>query len=177
MAYVYRHIRLDKNEPFYIGIGSDKNYNRAYNKVSRTKFWKAVINKTQYEVEIIADNLSWEEACKKEIEFIKLYGRKDLGVGTLVNLTDGGNGGKGKRLSEEHKKILSNRMKGKCLSKGVKRTEEHKKLLSERMKGKKLRLGKKQSEEAKRKIGEAVRNRKYESDLDMDYYKAQIMFG
>jgi hypothetical protein len=22
MAYVYRHIRLDKNEPFYIGIGS-----------------------------------------------------------------------------------------------------------------------------------------------------------
>ena len=23
MAYIYRHIRLDKNEPFYIGIGSD----------------------------------------------------------------------------------------------------------------------------------------------------------
>ena len=29
MAYVYRHIRLDKNEPFYIGIGSDKEYKRA----------------------------------------------------------------------------------------------------------------------------------------------------
>ena len=29
MAYVYRHIRLDKNEPFYIGIGSDKTYKRA----------------------------------------------------------------------------------------------------------------------------------------------------
>lgn len=28
MAYLYRHIRLDKNEPFYIGIGSDSNYNR-----------------------------------------------------------------------------------------------------------------------------------------------------
>lgn len=24
MAYVYRHIRLDKNEPFYIGIGKDE---------------------------------------------------------------------------------------------------------------------------------------------------------
>ena len=22
MAYVYRHIRLDKNEPFYIGVGT-----------------------------------------------------------------------------------------------------------------------------------------------------------
>ena len=32
MAYLYRHIRLDKNEPFYIGIGSNElnNYKRAY---------------------------------------------------------------------------------------------------------------------------------------------------
>ena len=30
MAVVYRHIRLDKNEPFYIGIG--KNIKRAYEK-------------------------------------------------------------------------------------------------------------------------------------------------
>ena len=29
MAYLYRHIRLDKNEPFYIGIGSDTNFKRA----------------------------------------------------------------------------------------------------------------------------------------------------
>lgn len=29
MAYVYRHIRLDKNIPFYIGIGlKDYNYKR-----------------------------------------------------------------------------------------------------------------------------------------------------
>lgn len=40
MAYVYRHIRLDKNEPFYIGIGSDINYQRAYNYQRRTKYWK-----------------------------------------------------------------------------------------------------------------------------------------
>jgi len=24
MAYLYRHIRLDNNEPFYIGIGNDQ---------------------------------------------------------------------------------------------------------------------------------------------------------
>jgi hypothetical protein len=34
MAYVYRHIRLDKNEPFYIGVGSDSNYSRAFTKRS-----------------------------------------------------------------------------------------------------------------------------------------------
>lgn len=34
MAYVYRHIRLDKNEVFYIGIGSDDkgHYYRANSK-------------------------------------------------------------------------------------------------------------------------------------------------
>ena len=36
MAYVYQHVRLDTNEPFYIGIGSDdKNYQRANNKFNR----------------------------------------------------------------------------------------------------------------------------------------------
>lgn len=34
--YLYRHIRLDKNEPFYIGIGSEKfGFNRA---ISKTGF-------------------------------------------------------------------------------------------------------------------------------------------
>ena len=31
MAYVYRHVRVDKNQPFYIGIGTDNNYKRARN--------------------------------------------------------------------------------------------------------------------------------------------------
>ena len=36
MAYVYMHIREDKNEPFYIGIGNDDNgYKRAYSKRNR----------------------------------------------------------------------------------------------------------------------------------------------
>jgi len=60
MAYLYRHIRLDKNEPFYIGIGSDENYERAYNNHNRSIFWKNIINKTPYEIEIILDDLTWE---------------------------------------------------------------------------------------------------------------------
>lgn len=103
MAYLYRHIRLDKNEPFYIGIGSDEEgfYTRAYDKISRSSVWKRVINKTEYEVEIMLDNLTWEEVKFKEVEFIKLYGRKNLGLGPLYNLTDGGEGAKGAICSIE----------------------------------------------------------------------------
>ena len=43
MAFVYRHIRLDKNEPFYIGIG--KKIYRAYSMKGRNKYWLRIINK------------------------------------------------------------------------------------------------------------------------------------
>ena len=112
MAYLYRHIRLDKNEPFYIGIGSDEKYKRAYSKKSRNKYWSNIANITEYEVEIMLDNLMWEEVCKKEIEFIKLYGRKDLNEGTLVNMTDGGEGTFGAILTEDHKRKIGNHWMG-----------------------------------------------------------------
>jgi predicted GIY-YIG superfamily endonuclease len=91
-SYVYKHIRLDTNEVFYIGIGNQKNYKRAYSKHNRNLHWKNVVNKTEYIVEIVKDNLSWEDAVKLEIELIKKYGRSDLNEGTLVNMTDGGDG-------------------------------------------------------------------------------------
>jgi hypothetical protein len=112
MAYLYRHIRLDKNEPFYIGIGAEDNYKRAYNKNKRSIFWKNISNKTQYEVEILLDNITKEEACNKEIEFIALYGRKDLGLGSLVNMTDGGEGKKGYTHTEKNKAIISFKLTG-----------------------------------------------------------------
>ena len=87
---VYRHIRLDKNKPFYIGIGKDPN--RPYNKKDRSNFWKSITNKTKYIVEILFDNLTKEQAIEKEIEFIKLYGRKDIKNGSLCNMTCGGEG-------------------------------------------------------------------------------------
>ena len=92
MAYLYRHIRLDKSEPFYIGIGSDSDYKRANAKRGRNKYWKNIVNLSSYEVEILLDGLTWGDACIKEIEFIALYGRADLGKGPLVNMTDGGEG-------------------------------------------------------------------------------------
>jgi hypothetical protein len=109
MAYVYRHIRLDKNEPFYIGIGSGPTYKRANNPRDRNIFWKRIVAKTEYEVEIMLDDLTWEEACNKEKEFISLYGRSDKKLGSLSNLTDGGEGQLGYIFSEERKKEISQR--------------------------------------------------------------------
>lgn len=110
--YLYRHIRLDKNEPFYIGIGSkppviDKHgnfkseYSRAFSFSKRTKYWKNIVAKTEFEVEIMLESESHEFIKEKEIEFIALYGRKDLGKGILCNLTDGGDGSVGFKHTEE----------------------------------------------------------------------------
>ena len=110
MTYLYRHIRLDTNQPFYIGIGIDK---RALSEKGRNKFWKNIINKTEYRVEIMIDGLTWEDACKKEREFIALYGRRDLGKGPLVNLTDGGEGVLGLQHRDETKLRISENLSGR----------------------------------------------------------------
>jgi hypothetical protein len=156
MAYVYRHVRLDTNEVFYIGIGSDIDgqYIRANSNNKRSEYWKKIVKKAGYEVQIMLDDLTWEEACIKEIEFIKLYGRKDLNEGTLCNLTDGGDGALGLIYSEESRKKMSDIKKEQFQNKpwlkyskiGSKHTDETKKKMSEK------RLGKKHTEETIDKI-------------------------
>ena len=107
MAYLYRHVRLDKNEPFYIGISSDNKYKRANSLIGRNKYWINITSKSDYRVEIVMDNLTWEEACEKEIELIALYGRKDLKLGPLVNRTNGGDGLCGILVSTETRLKMS----------------------------------------------------------------------
>lgn len=134
VAYVYRHIRLDKNVPFYIGIGKDDGgkYTRAYHTTSSRKksiIWSRISDKTNYEVEIIIDNISWERACEKEKEFIKLYGRINLGTGTLANMTDGGEGNSGVVLTPKMRFEIGKAHRGK------KQSAESNKKRSERLKG------------------------------------------
>jgi hypothetical protein len=138
MAYLYRHIRLDKNEPFYIGIGSDNDYKRAYKKRGRSFRWKDIAYNTPYEVEILLDNLTWNEACSKEIEFIELYGRNDLKKGSLVNMTNGGEGSYGFKHTECSKQKLKTRLKGNKYNLGTKYSDKVKKHLSDIRTGKSL---------------------------------------
>lgn len=109
--YVYQHIRLDKDEVFYIGVGTkynkEKRYKRAYDKKNRNILWKRITNKSEYKVEILLESDDYEFIKQKEIEFISVYGRKNLGKGTLCNLTDGGEGNTGVIVSEERRKQIS----------------------------------------------------------------------
>lgn len=113
--YLYRHTRLDKDEPFYIGIGTKRRdreaktnkteYQRAYAKSGRNSVWKNITVKTDYEVEILLESDNYEFIKQKEVEFITLYGRINKKSGILANLTDGGEGTKGLLVSESTKKL------------------------------------------------------------------------
>jgi hypothetical protein len=162
MAYLYRHIRLDKNEPFYIGIATDKKYKREMQKSARrNNIWNNIALKTKYDVEILIDDLTLEEANQKEKEFILMYGRIDLGTGTLANLTDGGEGQSGFIVSDKTKNKISKSKKGRKYNDeykkklslshiGIKHSEETKKKMSEKRKGKPF------SNEHRGKINEKV---------------------
>jgi group I intron endonuclease len=140
MACVYRHIRKDFNIPFYIGIGVSNK--RAYSKTHRNIYWNNIVNKTDYEVEILLDEIEYEYAKEKEIEFISLYKRKTDG-GTLCNITLGGDGALGIKHTEEAKLKMSIPNRGKLIS------EEHRDIIS------KTHKGKKRSEETKKKMSES----------------------
>ena len=174
MAYVYRHIRLDKNQPCYIGIAKEDNgvYRRANEiKVGRNPLHQNIINKTTILVEIVLDELTWEAACQKEKELIKLYGRKDQGTGILCNLTDGGEGTVNRIYSNQANLDRSNKLKGSVFSeetlakmkvsrnartdsqKGYKRSEETK------LKNRQSHLGKRDSLETRQKKSESAKGK------------------
>lgn len=95
-SYIYRHIRLDKNEPFYIGVGTkrtnryygciESEYERAYSMSGRNDIWNRIVSKTKYFVEIIFDELDSKTAKNKEIEFMYTYGFLSDKTGTLSNI-------------------------------------------------------------------------------------------
>lgn len=55
-CYVYRHVRLDKNVPFYIGIGSDAYYYRAHYAKKRNLYWNQIVANTDYKIEILLED-------------------------------------------------------------------------------------------------------------------------
>lgn len=169
MAIVYKHIRLDNNEVFYVGIGKESS--RAYSKSDRNKYWHNIVNKTKYSIEIFKENISWIESCEIEKQLILKYGRKDLRTGSLVNMTSGGDGSLGLIHTQETKDKISKSKKGhnnynfgKKVSKEVRKKMSKSKLGSKNPlykieKTKHPMFGKKQSKETKDKISKTKKGR------------------
>lgn len=129
--YLYRHIRLDINQPFYIGIGTQyqgyRHYSRAKN-WHKNKYWENIVNKTEYKIEILLESDNYQFILEKEIEFVKLYGRKNNKTGILANETDGGKSSLGVKQSSEtiEKRISKIRGKSRSLDFRQKLSEMHK---------------------------------------------------
>jgi hypothetical protein len=103
MAIVYQHRRKDTQEIFYIGIGLSEDRAYAY---GRNHLWQEVVDETEYYIEITHKDIIYEEACSIEKYLIAFWGRKDLGLGPLTNLTDGGDTSIGYIHSNETKEKL-----------------------------------------------------------------------
>lgn len=104
MACVYIHTKPNK-EIFYVGIS--KNIYRPYSKHNRNKYWNNIVNKYNYNVDILFDNISYTEAIEVEKYLILYYGRKCLNTGNLVNITNGGEGVVGMIRSKESRLKMS----------------------------------------------------------------------
>ena len=159
--YVYKHVRLDNNTCFYIGKG--KNGRKDY--PNRNPTHDSICKKHGYKVVTIKKGLNEKEAFKLEADLINCYVFK-MGYGIcikghmnnnnkfLTNMTWGGEGTSGIKLSEETKLKMSEANKGKKLS------EETKLKMSESHKGQiPWNKGKKNSEEHNRKIGKAMKGK------------------
>ena len=137
--YVYEWIRLDTNEPFYVGKGCG---GRCYSFKGRNQYFNNMVNSSKnipIAVNILHDNLDEQTAYDLECWYINEY-KYIIGY-NLVNINDGGEGGTlcgenhpnwGKHLSEETKKKMSDANKGENHPfYGKHHSEESKKKISE----------------------------------------------
>ena len=137
--YTYAYLREDKT-PYYIGKGTGK---RIYSTNKRIK-----PPKDKSRIIYLKQNLTEEEAFKHEVYMIDVFGRKDLGTGILVNMTNGGEGASGWVPSEENKKNISDAKKNP--------SEETRKKISDAKKN--------PSEETRKKMSEASKGKKWWND-------------
>jgi hypothetical protein len=88
-----------KGTVYYIGKGDEKRPYANHGKTPKPK------NKTN--IIIMENNLSEIGAFALERRYIGWYGRKDLGTGILINLTDGGEGVTGRRYVSTQKRNMA----------------------------------------------------------------------
>lgn len=134
--YVYDDIKFDY-EPFYIGKGSEKRsittISENRNSFKRNKIESLKKNNLEVKFVKINEYLLEDDAFDFEVYLIAKIGRRDIGIGPLTNLTDGGEGRKNLIVSEETKRKISKTKKSQNLSN--KHTDETKIHLSKINKG------------------------------------------
>ena len=138
--YVYAYLRKSDLTPYYIGKGKGP---RAW-----AKQHNVIVPEDYNRIVIVESNLSDIGALAIERRLIEWYGRKDLGIGTLRNMSAGGDGAEGRIQTEQTRKLIGEANKRRVW------TEESKN---------KLRLhnqNKKQTPEANLKRSQTLKGRK-----------------
>lgn len=98
--YVYRHTDRASNIPVYIGIGTTNNvHNTVSSDYKRALSFSKKSRSIEYANDYSADDIIFQiiyqsddliSVKNKEKEFVLLYGRRELGTGSLYNKTVGG---------------------------------------------------------------------------------------
>jgi hypothetical protein len=158
--YTYAHINKDTNKIFYIGKGFENRYKSTDR---RNSYWHNIVNKHNFNAEILAYWNTEKEALDHEMLLISCF--KDMGY-KLANMTDGGEGTSGYKHSDEtklkmSKKSLSIETKEKIglAHLGMKRSVEAKQNMSNAQKAIVNRNRPPCSEETKLKISKATKGR------------------
>src|SRR4051812_6327303 len=112
--YVYIFYKEEECIPFYVGKGIrrravDHLYGFNYEKESLVakRIRNIIMEGYKLDIQIVEDNLSEMQAIQLEIRLITQFGRRDLDLGPLLNLTDGGEGQGGQLITPEIRKQRS----------------------------------------------------------------------
>lgn len=171
MFYVYEYWDICKDEPFYVGKGTNercyehikeaKRNNKTGNQHKLNRIRAILQTGKEPDIRIVYEHTDEQTVYDEEERRILMYGRRDLETGPLTNLNNGGRGGTSP--SAETRKKISDGRKGfthseetrlKISEAGKQRThtEETKQKMSQSHKGKVF------SEETKQKMSDAKKD-------------------
>lgn len=150
--YVYIYFRLT-GIPCYVGKGKGERWTH-HRKWSCNRRLARIMAKAGGDLPVvfIRRGMTEAEAFEMEIAFIAAIGRADLGLGPLVNFTNGGDGKSGAIVSQETR----NKMKGRKPNLGKPTSPEVRAKISAAMRGKKNCVGFKRSAETRAKMSAAL---------------------
>jgi len=107
MFYTYMHCRADDGKPFYIGKGKGR---RAWSVFSRNSHWRSVVAKHGRTVVLLSRWEKEQDALDHERMLIASF--RSMGI-SLANFSSGGAGNSGVKHSEETKRRMADRARGR----------------------------------------------------------------